>query len=83
MKENSIMKIDLTKKYIGHSLSTCVSFIVDGRMPLENVLYIETGTKIASFSDMLEVLEQYNEYAWYDLDHQRCLEPGNAQQKTQ
>ena len=68
------MKIDLTKKYIGHSLSSCVSFIVDGRMPLENVLYIETGTKIASFSDMLEVIEQYNECAWYDLDHQRCLE---------
>ena len=68
------MKIDLTKKYIGHSLSSCVSFIVDGRMPLENVLYIETGTKIASFSDMLEVIEQYNECAWYDLDRQRCLE---------
>ena len=43
-------------------------------MPLENVLYIETGTKIASFSDMLEVIEQYNECAWYDLDRQRCLE---------
>ena len=58
---------------IGHSLSSCVADILDGKVKYHNVLRIDSGTCISSIKDLMDVMISYDEYAWRDHTYGAAL----------
>ena len=51
-------------KYIGLSLSNCVKDILDGKIEIDNVAFIISGTHIIDRESMLAVVDIYHESYW-------------------
>tara|TARA_Y100000310_G_scaffold52436_1_gene48186 strand:+ start:209 stop:661 length:453 start_codon:yes stop_codon:yes gene_type:complete len=52
------------KLYVGTSLSFCVRDILDGKMPLDRVIGMESGTRIKTLEQLDCVIDDYLETYW-------------------
>lgn len=61
-------------KVVGLSLSFCVKDIMDGKVHIDDVQFITTGTYATSSSDWDEVINVYRKAYWYsDPDHGEAI----------
>ena len=61
-------------KLVGLSLSSCIYDILKGKVAIESVVKIITGTRIACNSDLDIVIDQYVDTYWSGHNRQLCLE---------
>ena len=61
-------------KLVGLSLSSCIYDILKGKVAIESVVKIITGTRIACGSDLDKVIDQYVDTYWSGHNKQLCLE---------
>jgi hypothetical protein len=52
---------------IGLSLSFCVADIINGRVDIDDVSFIISGTHIRNAEELSDVLDTYTRYYWKDL----------------
>ena len=70
-----LRRYDKRKQYIGTSLSRCVSDILAGYMPLENVAAMVSNTRYASLKDLFELRDDAVSGGGYGYKHKLTREP--------
>ena len=66
--EENLKMYDKSLKYVGFSLSFCVSDILNGYMPKECVVGMNTSTRMETFIDVQGVCERYSTAPWSDKE---------------
>jgi len=73
--EEMLGMYDWKLKYVGFSLSFCISDILNGYMLKENVIGMNANTKMESLSDLEQVCENYSEAPWSVKEPQVTIDP--------
>tara|TARA_B100000519_G_C14230644_1_gene432232 strand:- start:715 stop:1272 length:558 start_codon:yes stop_codon:yes gene_type:complete len=73
--EEMLGMYDWKLKYVGFSLSFCISDILNGYMLKENVIGMNANTKMESLSDLEKVCESYSEAPWSIKEPQVTVDP--------